>query len=140
MSGEEVPVLIDDRQVREMLRRAPGVIPALINEAAKELQAHLERESAEASTRVSESWKINQAGQFTSTVSSDVFFAGWLARGTRPHGPASAPRMVFSIDGHGVSASFVQGIPADPFEERAIAKAQDRVPTMLEYLVAEAGG
>jgi hypothetical protein len=133
-------VEIDDADVRRMLLRAHDLLPLLIDDAAEELRDKLATESAGASSRVSESWDVDQQGRDTSKVSSDVFFAGWLARGTSPHGPRKAPRMVFAIDGHGVSTTFVQGVADDPFDERAIDKTQDRVPTLLEYLVAEAGG
>jgi hypothetical protein len=140
MSDDALQIEVDSSEVQAMLDRAKAGIPQLIDEVAIELRTDLIAESGRASSRVADSWALDQMGDLESKVSSDVFFAGWLARGTRGHGPVTKPLLVFAIDGVGIHTRFVQGIKADPFDERAKTAAVAAMPSILDRLVVEAGG
>lgn len=133
---ERLYLEIDDADVRRMLEQGRLRLDKLVNEMAEELQRQVAKESDSASSRVAASWQIEGSGKTERKVVSDVFFAPFLARGTAGHGPRKAERMIFSIEGRTVSASFVQGIPADPFDEQAIKTTEARADDVLARLFA----
>lgn len=140
MSPAGYSLQIDRSDLDRYLADGKAAIATVIDELASELESRIGEESASASVRVAQSWEVQPGGSPDERrVVSDVFFAALLARGTRGHGPATAPAMVFTVNGDTVRASFVQGIPANPFHERAIASTEAAADGIIEQLVAGLG-
>lgn len=128
---------IDRDDLDRYLENGRTAIAGLVDELASELESRVGEESASASARVAASWDVAPGRSADERrVVSDVFFAAFLARGTRGHGPASAQAMTFTVNGDFVRASFVAGIPANPFHERAIAGTEAAADGIIEQLVA----
>jgi hypothetical protein len=125
---------VDDVELLRALDGAVDAVAAAIDEMAAELRDQVATESAGASRRVGDSWEVLRDGP-ERRVSSDVFFAAFLARGTRGHGPRRAPRLVFAIDGDVIRTGFVAGISANPFDMRAITATEARSEDVIARLI-----
>lgn len=133
----EFTVEVDRHDLDRYLAAAKAGIGTLVDELAKKLKTELKAESESASKKVSDSWQIEPSDSPDERrVESDVFYAGFLARGTKGHGPTKAPRLVFSVKGNVVSPRFVAGIHADPFHERAIASTEAATAGIIDRLIA----
>jgi hypothetical protein len=69
---------------------------------------------------------------------AEQWWAHFLARGTRPHGPRRASRLRFVVRGEVVWALHVAGLPPDPFDERAAAAVRSRLDEVLRQALEEA--
>lgn len=128
-------IVFDQADAVRLVSRAEGVVREFPTVLSRELLAALVRESAPASETIAHSWR--PIG--THEIETDVDFASFLARGTSAHGPAEAPVMVFESDGELVWAEWVEGVRADPFDERAVAAVTLAAPTSLQASLRMAG-
>ncbi|HXF71253.1 MAG TPA: hypothetical protein VNO79_01415 [Actinomycetota bacterium] len=129
MPGFEL--VVDDREVVRLLRRA--------EEGVRELPEKIARAVAEEATEESRSRGITWRPRTEPDLAAEAeqWWAHFLARGTRPHGPRRAPRLRLLLGGGEVGwAMEVAGVRADPFHERAISRARTR----LEELAREVLG
>lgn len=130
---------VDRAQLDRLLAGADDAIDRLVGEVAERLRDEAARESGPASRTVSDSWKTKPGAivEDAAIVWSDAWFAAFLARGTRAHGPRKAKRMVWVEDGKTIRASYVRGIRPDPFHERAIETTEAAADDILDRLIAE---
>lgn len=131
-------VTVDTSQIDALADRERQSLAKTVELIADVLMGELAKESGGASTRVADGWQKERQGADGMLVNNAEFFAGWLARGTRGHGPTSAPRMTFAIDGGVVSTTYVAGIRADPFDERAVRTTESDASDLIAQLVEAA--
>jgi hypothetical protein len=137
MTAKGFTLEIDRDDMDRYLADGKTAIAQLVDELASELESRIGEESASASARVAASWEVEPGPSADERrVVSDVFFAAFLARGTKGHDAATASVMQFTVDGNFVRASFVAGIPANPFHERAIAATEAAADGIIEQLIA----
>lgn len=132
-------VVDDDAFVRAM-HRAEDAVDGLIKLVALSVAESLQEEGGQLSNRLNEPWNVSGTGPFERHVEAPE--AGWfahiLAHGASPHGAVRAERLVFAIDGGIISPESVRGVPANPFDERALDKARSHVDDIIRLLIAEA--
>lgn len=126
---------VDEEELVRFVRVTEESLSRLAGEAARDLRDAVAGESASASRRVADSWTVGGTSQ-EPEVDSDVWFAHFLARGTRGHGPAEADRLVFRTGGQLVFAEFVSGIAPNAFRERAVGVTERRVDSILARSLA----
>ena len=119
---------VDDRALVWLGQQTTSALDRLIDDITEDLRQTAAEESA--SRHIT--WTAEPG-----RVVADQWFAHFLARGTAPHGPESARRLFFSIDGQMVSPAFVAGIPADPFHERAAEAESSRIDDILRRAIGE---
>jgi len=129
---------IDQSSMQKALEGARTGIPEAIDAMAAELRQLVAEKSSPLSHRLGDSWSLDLGGPLDAKVSSDVFFAGWLSRGTKGHGPKRASMLVFEINGEGVHTRFVAGVPAHPFAEDASALALAKLPDLVDRTIKAA--
>ena len=134
MAGRIV-IRVDDRQVQALLDRAEDGLDRLVEEVAQELSERVQAEGAKRSQRLGAEWAVNGTGDAEREVEAPEWWAHFVTGGTRPHGASTGSRMVFAVDGKVVSASFVQGVSADPFDEAAIRDTESRVDDIIRRLI-----
>lgn len=123
-----------DEEIAAKLLATASVMSEMIDHAADLLAKDVAAEAASVSTRLSAPWSIEGWGG-TKRVVAPEFFAHFLAGGTSPHGPSTATRLVFEVDGGMVFAKAVSGIPANPFDDRAVAKTQVGLDALMHGLI-----
>jgi hypothetical protein len=130
-----VTFVVEDEQVVRMLRDAA--------DGLRELSARLAEMVAEVATEESRSRGITWRPRTDPDLAAvaEQWWAHFLARGTRPHGPRRAERLRLVLDGGEVAwAREVSGVRADPFHERAVERARSRLEELArEVLDASAG-
>lgn len=126
----EISVEIDFSDVQRYLDEGREAIARAIDAAAEDLAAVVGEEAESSSHRLGEPWPIEQVGE-DRRVYAPEFFAHFLARGTRDHGPRSGEFLVFEQDGQMVFARRVRGIPANPFGERAVERTEERLDAII---------
>lgn len=126
-----VEILIDDAALKAALAVAGTRIDQIVDDLAATLQDNLEREAGPVSSRVAASFATTGSGSDERRVSSSEFIATFLARGTRDHGPVSAPRLAFAIDGRFVRPLLVRGVRANPFDRRAVTQTEAAAPSII---------
>ncbi len=118
-----MPLVLEVRsdEVVRMLRRA--------EEGLEDLRTRIAQVLAEEATAESASRGITWRPRTSPDLAAEAeqWWAHFLARGTRAHGPARRERMRFFVDGRRVWARRVAGIPADPFHERGARRAASRL-------------
>lgn len=80
-------------------------------------------------------WGIEGSAAMPDVV-AEHWWAHFLDRGTRAHGPKEASRLVFSADGDTVFALFVSGIGARHFTDRAVADTEGRAGEVMARVLA----
>ena len=138
-----VETRVDFAETDRLLAAGRDAVARLVDALAADLAAAAAVESRPASRRVSEAWHVADTrtpGERRVAVTAAAFFAHFLARGTRGHGPRNAPRLVFRVAGNWVSPAAVAGVAADPFHERAIVSVRERASSTLDGLIAQAYG
>lgn len=132
---------VDEGDVIRLLHGGRDAIARLVDELAAETAVAAAAESAGASRRVAGSWHVapgDAPDERRVAVGNEAWFAHFLARGTRPHGPRRAERLHFQIDGTWISAQRVAGVRGDPFHERAMRIVLGRRDSIMARLIAEA--
>lgn len=107
------------------------VIAHLVDLAAHEVSQRAESEGSGVASSLGEPWEVEGSGPWERHVQAPVWWAHFLAGGTADHGPVSSPALVFEVSGGWVRASFVKGIPAEPFDQRAVDRARSTVPALI---------
>jgi hypothetical protein len=129
---------VDSGELTRKMRHVDDAIERLVMTVSMELAEELESEGGQVAAPLGDNWNVER-GVFSATVQapSDAWWAHFLARGTRAHGPKSeSDRLVFTTADNGVvSADFVAGITANPFDDRALARTRGRVDDILRRLM-----
>jgi hypothetical protein len=134
-----VTITVDDDEVQALVRRVEGGMDRLVVEVADDLAGELAQEAQSASSRLGRKWEVTGSGDEVRHIEAPEWWAHFLAGGTREHGPVTAQRLTFEVNGNFVSASHVRGIPANPFDERAIRTTQRRVDDIVRRLISTGG-
>lgn len=134
MTGLEVE--IDRSDMDRYLAAGKERIGRLIDDVAEAVSETVGAEAGSASRRLNVPWPIEPAGE-DRRVYAPEFFAHFLARGTRDHGPRRADRLVFQVDGAWVSARHVAGVRANPFGERAVTSTEQRLDELVTAAIEE---
>jgi hypothetical protein len=129
-------ITVDDEQVLAAMRRAEGLAERIIVLAAKDLGHEAQVEGGRVARHLAEPWEEQLHG-LQASVAAPEFWAHFLAHGTSAHGPVSAERLVFTVEGETVFATSVSGIAANPFDERAMADTERNLSRILQQALAE---
>lgn len=120
---------VDDREVVRMLRGAEEALEGLLERVAEMVEEEAEAESRSRGV----TWRVRRSPDLA--VEVEQWWAHFLARGTRAHGPVASQRLLLRVDGRWVSPVRVAGIATDPFHERAVQRARSRVDEVLAEAV-----
>ena len=133
-----VSITVDSEGMVRALDRVENGLDQLVGLVAQDLANVAAQEAGQASTRLGNPWTITGGGPVTRNVVAPEWWAHFLAGGTRDHGPRTASMLVFGggAGGEAIFAQFVQGIPADPFDKRAVTRATANVDDILNRLIA----
>lgn len=137
MSGVPLSFVVEDDQVLAQLRRVAEGVPDLVKFLADDLADYAAAEARGASSRLGAPWQVTVVGEVGHVVAPE-WWAHFVAGGTRAHGPRKAEKLVFEVDGETVFADWVEGMPSDPFDKRAIAKTETHVDDIMKRIIAEA--
>lgn len=132
MTARAIQFVVDDDAFIRVMTGTGRVLVSVIDVAAIELAADVEEDAGQVSSRLGEGWEISGAGPTERTVTAPEFWAYFLAHGTGAHGPTSAEKLVFNVGGETVFADFVSGIPANPFDERAVETASSKLSALID--------
>lgn len=132
-----ITIRVDDDKVVAALRNVANGIDDVIERVAEELAETVADEARPASSRLGAPWQVGAEGD-TRHVIAPEWWAHFIAGGTADHGPSTAPRLAFSVDGTMVYARHVRGISADPFDKRAVARTESRVDDIMRDVIARA--
>lgn len=127
-----------ENELVTLVERAPEAISDFVRRVAEDERASLEAESASSAHGLAHSWAVQRRGR-DQRVYTRRFWAHFVERGTRPHGPKRATVLRFVVDGEDVWAQYVQGEPARPFVDRALARTVDRLDELMASSLARAG-
>jgi len=130
--------VVNDEQVISAFRNLEEGLTHLIVLAAEDLSESARLEAGHASHRLAAPWAIEGIGSTERRVVAPEWWAGFLAHGTQAHGPKKADHLVFTVDGEVVFADFVQGIPADPFDQRAVTRTASHVDEIMRRVIETA--
>lgn len=64
--------------------------------------------------------RVTPAGEFRLRTLIDTEYASYLRKGTRAHGPVTAPFLVFRIDNKWIRTKRVRGITPRPWYDNAL--------------------
>lgn len=131
-----ITITIDDDLVQAHLVEIERDIDRLVGEVAKDLARESAIEGGRSARAIGDPWSVEGVGTVQRTVEAPVWWAHFVARGTRAHGPTRAPFLVFEIDGKTIRARQVSGMAADPFDVRAVRKTQSHVDDIVRRLFA----
>lgn len=129
---------VDDEGLVRALAHVNDKVDSFVQWAALDLEREVRDEAGQYSSRLAAPWSIEGEGPWERHVVAPEWWAHILAHGARPHGPRSADRMVFVIDGDVVVAETVSGTPATHFDEAAQERTRSRVDDILRRLIEEA--
>lgn len=127
---------VDSEHMVRAMRKSEDALDRFVTEVARELEKHLEREGGALYPELGSDWNLD-IGPFAATLRApnEAWWAHFVARGTQAHEARDGGRMVFTIDGETVSAERVEGIPANPFHERAMVMTRTRLDDILRRLM-----
>lgn len=126
---------IGDEDLVARLHVTAGALDHLIDLAAEELAKNIATEAASVSSRLGAPWDVIGFTGTDKKVVAPEFFAHFLAGGTVAHGPRVASRLMFAVDGTMVFAKQVSGIGPNPFDERAVAKTQGSLDSLVSRII-----
>lgn len=129
---------VDDRALVSAMRHDVNKLERLVELVAMDLSGNLEEEGGAVQSALGGHWNVDRGpGQFAARVQApeDAWWAHFIAHGTRDHGPRSADRLVFAVDGQVVSADRVRGVTANPFDERAKMHTRSKIPTIIRRML-----
>jgi hypothetical protein len=129
---------VEDEAVLASFRRVESGLHDVIVKLAEDLAHEAAMEAGHRSSRLGMPWEIQGTGSLERHVVAPEWWAHFLAGGTVAHGPTSADKLVFEVDGEVVFASFVSGIPGDHFDERAVGKTRGHVDDIMRRVIASA--
>jgi hypothetical protein len=130
-------ITIDDDELVRAVREAEDGIGDLVHEVAEQLVQDVQAEGAGVHAKLAHGWTIDDRGEFDAAVVAppEAWWAHFVAGGTRSHGRSGGGRMVFNVDGQTVSAVFVSGVTANPFDERAVKRTESKIDEILGRLI-----
>jgi hypothetical protein len=130
-------ITIDDDELVRAIREVEGGIADLVHKVAEQLVQDVQAEGAGVHSKLAHGWTVDDSGNFDAAVRApaDAWWAHFVAGGTRSHGRPGGGRMVFTVDGQTVSASFVSGVTANPFDERAVKRTESKIDEILRRLI-----
>lgn len=129
-------ITVDSEEVTVKLKRAMNALDNLVLNAARQLAVDAAREGGNVNPVLGDRWNVDR-GMFEAKVSApeEAWWAHFIAGGTKQHGPRTAPRMVFELDGTIISATQVAGIPANPFDKRAVSRTRSRLDDIIRRML-----
>lgn len=127
-------VVEDDAMLRAFHSIEDG-LKRLVTMVAEDYAHEVELEAGRQSSRLGRPWAITGTGPTERHVSAPEFWAGFLAHGTKAHGPTKATKLVFTVNGDMVFADFVSGIPASHFDEAAAEKTRSHLDSIMEKAI-----
>jgi hypothetical protein len=134
-----VTFVVENEQVLAMLARVETGLSRIVGLVAEALALDAASEAGQVSTRLGQPWPVSGTSPVERHVEAPEWWAHFLAGGTRSHGPTSAPQLAFEVDGNMVFASYVSGISADHFDERAVEQTKGRVDDIIRLVLLESG-
>lgn len=137
MTTSSWTVTVDADRVILALKRVEGGIAEVVEQVAQELADQLSTEGGKVSSRLGAEWPVTGSGD-ERHVEAPEWWAHFLAGGTADHGPTSAPRMAFVVDGQSVFATHVVGIPATHFDDQAAHNTESRIDQIMHDIIERA--
>lgn len=126
---------VDDAAFTNELRDTENDLDRLINDIAHDLARELGVAGGQHASELGNDWGVDGVGSYERHISSPVWWAHFISGGTQSHGPRTASKLVFTIDGETIFADEVRGIPATHFDEQAIAKTRSHVDDIVRRLI-----
>jgi hypothetical protein len=120
-------ITVDDEQVVRATQHAITTLEELITIASVITDEEAMAEGGAVTPKLGAPWEITGVGPTERQIVAPEWWAHFLAHGTRPHGPNNAQFLVFEVSGEMVFASFVSGVKATHFDERAVERAKSKV-------------
>lgn len=143
MSNASLAFTFEDEALLHSLGEIERIVRVnFATKAATLVKEYVEEEGGAVTPRLASGWRIYGYGDtYTRHVraSKSNWWAHFLAGGTRPHGPRSAPYLIFTIDGNTIHASSVRGVAATHFDQKAVDRARSRMGELLHEAIREAG-
>lgn len=130
-------VEVDRSDLDRYIAESKDALARAIEAATEELSTTVATEASSASSRLGVAWPIEPGAGLDRKVVAPEFFAHFLARGTRDHGPKRASRLVFEMAGGFVFATHVAGVRPNPFGERAVERVESRLDQLITETFAE---
>jgi len=116
------------------MKRAVERLELVTTLVATDLAHEAAEEGGQISPQLGEDWDVTgMAG--ARHVEAPVWWAAFVAHGTQAHGPARASKLHFFVGDDEVYADFVEGLSANPFDERAIEKTRSHMHTIIERAI-----
>lgn len=131
-------VSVDAAAFNRAMEGAVRAIVRSIDPMGEDLAASLAIEGGAVKDGLGAKWKLSGSG-LERKVTAPVFWAHWLARGTRDHGPQRSPHMTFPVSDGFVSTDFVRGITATHFDEKAIERTEGHLEAIITRALATEG-
>lgn len=129
---------VDSDLMTRAMREATEDLEKLVTLVAHALGEELQHEGRSIAPALGEEWDVSTGvSPWSRTVSApeDAWWAHFVARGTKEHGPRNAEKLLFTIDGEMIGAERVKGMAANPFDTRAIARTRSHVDEILRRLI-----
>lgn len=136
--GLSLTFVVEDEKVRHMLTNASHALDKLVERVAVGFEKEIRGTAGAVSDRLGAPWEITGMGPHERSVVAPEWWAHFLAHGTREHGPRTADRLVFQIDGSVISVASVRGTKATHFDLKAVDKMKGRVDDILRQVIKEA--
>ena len=135
-----IDLVIIHNDLPRVAREAPLVIRAILEAAGEEQQEQVSKASGAAAPALAGSWRVQRSLSGTrATIASSEFWAHFVERGTRAHGPRTTSLLRFREDGRDVYVRRVAGSPAHPFREQAVQQTRLRLPALVSTVLRAAG-
>lgn len=138
MTGVAVSFTVEEEQVLANLTHAEEAMGHVIDLLAQDLAEEVRMEAGQYSRSLAAPWKITGIGPTERMVMAPEWWAHILAHGSVAHGPVTADKLVFSVAGEQVFATFVSGITGRHFDEAAINRTAGRADEIIKRVITEA--
>ncbi len=131
----------------QLSERGTRAIDAAVKLVATEVWGNLARESPTDEGRLGGSWELTKKGPRTWSVATRVLYASFVHDGTGIYGPAGrritpqrAAVLVFQWMGQTWFRRSVTGQQANPYADRAVAKASGRAQSFADIAIRQEFG
>lgn len=120
-------------QFRRAALHIKSLASKLLDDAAQILLEETRRQAPRDTGRLRDSLRLQSAGRLTRTVASDVPYAHYVIRGTRPHliRPRRRKALWWPDAPHPLAKVLHPGTRPNPFPERGVDEAMPRIESRL---------